>query len=285
MLILLLILLGAVSCVRQEMPSGSGSLRIVFETGALQTKAADGGEIFCSGSGTELDPYRPDLIIVVADAGGTIRGKYIGTAASNTNSQLEGTPAGTRMSVSITGLSGPATYTVYAFANTQGLWTMKCGETTVTSLASALSGVSPLITSASQIEALQFQPVAADLDNGYPKVLASRLPLSAKGTTEVKASGNGEIALPLLRCVAKVTAVFENQYGSDLMLYGYQSTFTHMNPATGYVVKHADDFLVEHDMPWMEISLIRRTLLPFPMTECTARAGMSSPAPALIPAT
>ena len=58
----------------------------------------------------------------------------------------------------------------------------------------------------------------------------------------MRSSGNGEIALSLLRCVAKVTAVFENQYGEDLNLYGFSNTFTHMLPSTGYVVPHGSDF-------------------------------------------
>jgi hypothetical protein len=255
MLIWLLALLGAVSCTSVE--TSGGTLRIEFETGAVQTKAAepdgvvaDGGGIYFTGTGTNEDPYRPDLIIVVADENGIIQGKYIGTSASNTNSNLEGTPSSTKMSVSITGLTAPETYTVYAFANTLGLWTMKIGETTVSNLADALTGVSPVITTASQLEAIQFRPVAIDKDTyGCLAVKNGRLPLSAKGTVTLKASGNGEIALQLLRCVAKVTAVFENQYGEVLNLYDFSNTFFHMNPSTGYVVPHESDFPVEHDSP------------------------------------
>jgi hypothetical protein len=185
------------------------------------------------------------LIIVVTDANGAIQGKYIGTAASNTNSKLEGTPLSTKMSVSITGLTGPATYTVYAFANTLGLWTMVTGNDGISNLATALSGESPVITAASQLEALQFQPSQAELEDGRLLLKNNRLPLSAKGTVTLKQSGNGEIALSLLRCVAKVTAVFENQYGEDLDLTSFSNAFLHMNPSSGYVVPHGEDFAVE----------------------------------------
>lgn len=260
MLTLLFTLLGAVSCISTE--TTSGSLRIDFEVGALQTKVdepdgvvADGGGIFFSGTGTEQDPYLPDLIIVVTDSNGDIQGKYIGTAASNTNSKLEGTPLSTKMSVSISALTESATYTVYAFANTQGLWKMQSGVIEVGNLATALSDGT--ITTASQLEALQFRPVpddgneengAEDWDeNGLLLVKNSRLPLSAKGSVSLTTNGNGEIALSLFRCVAKVTAVFENQYGESLNLYGFSNAFLHMNPATGYVVPHESDFPVVHD--------------------------------------
>lgn len=251
-LILLLILLGAVSCTHEEMPAGS--LRIVFETGEPETKAegdgvvADGGGIYLSGSGTELDPYHhPDLVILLADASGSIVGKFNGLSDANVRSQLEGTPTSTRIAVSISGtflnadLTPSATYTVYAFANTQGFWTMKSGGSTVASLMD--------LTTVAQIEALQFSPAGGeDLDSyGCLKVKEERLPLSAKGTVTLSANKNGEISLDMLRCAAKVTAVFDNQYGAALSLSDFSNIFYHMNPSMGYVIPHASDFPVEHD--------------------------------------
>ncbi len=250
-LILLFVLLGAVSCKHEEMPAGS--LRIVFETGEPETKSegdgvvADGGGIYLSGSGTEQDPYNhPDLVILLADASGNIVGKFNGLSDSNVRSQLEGTLTSTRIEVAISGtvsntdLTASATYTVYAFANTLGLWTMKSGGSTVASLMD--------LTTVAQIEALQFYPVGGDLDSyGCLKVKEERLPLSAKGTVTLSANKNGEISLDMLRCVAKVTAIFDNQYGSALSLSGFSNTFYHMNPSTGYVIPHADDFPVAHD--------------------------------------
>lgn len=250
-LILLLVLLGALSCKHEEMPAGG--LRIVFETGEPETKAegdgvvADGGGIYLSGSGTELDPYHhPDLVILLVDASGNIVGKFNGLSDSNVRSGLEGTPSPTRMMVSISGttededLTSCATYTVYAFANTLGLWTMKSGGSPVM-LAD--------LTTVAQIEALQFYlDPETDLDTyGCLKVKESRLPLSAKGTVTLSANGNGEISLAMLRCAAKVTAVFDNQYGAALSLSDFSNIFYHMNPSMGYVIPHAIDFPVEHD--------------------------------------
>lgn len=246
MLILLLALLGAASCERVE--RAGGCLRIEFETGAPLTKAAgpdgnvaDGGGIFLTNAGTPEAPvYRPDLVILVANASsGTIEGCFDGLAESNTGCALEGTPSTTRMAVSFSNLTGGERYTVYAFANTQGLWTLKNGEIPVGSLTD--------LTSASQVEALQFRPEGGDLDaSGCLVVKNGRLPLSAKGSVQLTALGNGEISLPLPRCVAKVTAVFENQYGSDLTLTDFSNAFAHMNPSTGFVVPHDGDFAVAH---------------------------------------
>ena len=242
MLILLLSLLG-VSCTRQEMPGGT--LRIVFETGAFQTKAdptpADGDAI-------SITAGVPDLVILIArnSTGGIVATYPDGPVIDGA---LEGAPAATETSVSFSGLTGGETYTVYAFANTQGLWTMKNGETPVPDLTT--------IETAAAVEALQFRPTeddgdagngAEDLDaNGHLLRKGNRLPLSAKGETTLTNAGNGEISLALKRCVAKVTAVFENQYGEDLTLTTFSNTFYHMNPATSYVVPHAEDFPVEQE--------------------------------------
>lgn len=230
------------SCIREEMPGSS--LRIVFETGAMDTKAvgngnvADGGGIYLSGDGTELNPYLPDLVVLVFDTSTEARaGIFNGLSRPYSNCTLEGTPTGTQMSVAFSSLTENKNYTVYAFANTQGLWTMKSGGSTIESLSE--------LTTISQVEALRFEPAAGDLESdGSLKVKNSRLPLSAKGTVTLTASGNGEISLALRRCVAKVTAVFENQYGRNLTLSDFSNTFTKMLPATGYVVPHEDDFPV-----------------------------------------
>lgn len=230
-LILLLILLGAVSCTHEEMPAGS--LRIVFETGAPETKSeGDGVE---DGGGIYLDGTHPDLVILLADAYDNIVGKFNGLSDSNVRSHLEGTPSPGRMSVSFTDLSPSATYTVYAFANTLGLWTMN------TSLSE--------LTTVAQVEALEFHlNEDDDLDAyGCLKIKNSRLPLSAKGTVTLSEHKNGEVSLDLLRCAAKVTAVFDNQYGADLSLSDFSNIFYHMNPSMGYVIPHASDFPVEHD--------------------------------------
>lgn len=230
LLIDLLTLLGAVSCTNVE--TTGGRLRIQFETGMLQTKAGEPDGVVADGGGIAFDEGNPDIVILVAAANDAIVAKYPGSGT------LEGTPNATQASISFDGLTASATYTVYAFANTQGFWTMTSGGEPVSDLTA--------LTSATQVEALQFEPTEGDLkSDGTLLVKSSRLPLSAKGTVTLTSAANGEISLPLLRCVAKVTAVFENQYGSGLTLYDFCNKFYHMLPSTGYVVPHESDFPVE----------------------------------------
>ena len=230
LLIGLLTLLGAVSCTNVE--TTGGRLRIQFETGALQTKAGEPDGVVADGGGIAFDEGNPDIVILVAAANNDIVAKYPGSGT------LEGTPAALQTSISFDGLTAGATYTVYAFANTKGFWTMTSGGDVVSDLTD--------LTSATQVEALQFEPTGDDelYSDGSLKVKASRLPLSAKGTVTLTGSGNGEISLALLRCVAKVTAVFENQYGDGLTLYDFCNKFYHMLPSAGYVVPHESDFPV-----------------------------------------
>ena len=230
-----LVFWSAVSCAPEDKPHGS--LRITFDTGTLQTKAAEPDGVVADGGGIYINEGVPDLKILIANSNGDIVATYPNSGNGIIVGSIEGTPATTKMSVSFSGLPGNVTYTVYAFANTQGLWTMKTGGNLVTDLTT--------LTLASQVEGLQFEPVSEDLDaNSCLKVKNSRLPISAKGTVTLQSSGNGEISLALLRCVAKVTAVFENQYGSALTLYGFSNTFFHMRPEIGYVVPNESDFPV-----------------------------------------
>ena len=228
---------GVVSCVPED--NLRGSLRIVFETGAIQTRADEPDGVVADGGGIYINEDVPDLGILVAKSGGDIVATYPSSGRGGIiTGSVEGNPAATRTSVSFTGLTGGVSYTVYAFANTQGLWTMKYGDATITTLTD--------LTSTTQVEGLQFMPSPLeDLDSSSClKVKNSRLPLSAKGTVTLQSSGNGEISLALLRCAAKVTAVFENQYGSALTLYGFTNTFYHMRPGKGYVVPNESDFPV-----------------------------------------
>ncbi|MBE6222772.1 MAG: hypothetical protein E7125_04840 [Bacteroidales bacterium] len=229
--ILLLAIWSMVACNRQELPEGT--LRISFETGALQTKALEGDGNAADGGGIAIDGENPDLVILIANSEGTIVAYY-----PNGTGKLEGSPLSTSVSISFTGLIGGNTYTVYAFGNTQGFWKMKSGGSDVTDLTA--------LTTASQVEALQFQPQASsDLDShDCLQVLEDRLPLSAKGTVTLESSGNGKIELPLLRCVAKVTARFENQFGEEITLYNFENTMRKMRPQVGYVVAHQNDYPV-----------------------------------------
>lgn len=229
-LILLLAIWSMAACTPQALPEGT--LRLVFATGELQTKADTGDGNVADGGGIFIDGNIPDLVILIANSSGNIVATYPGGTG-----ELEGSPLPNSVSISFKGL-GQGDYTVYAFGNTEGFWSMKSGGSAVTSLTA--------LTTASQVEALQFQPEASDVDShNCLKVLQSRLPLSAKGTVTLGASGNGKIELPLLRCVAKVTARFENQFGSDLTLYHFSNTMKKMRPTAGYVAPHVNDFPVD----------------------------------------
>lgn len=229
-LILLLAIWSMAACTPQALPEGT--LRLVFATGELQTKADTGDGNVADGGGIFIDGNIPDLVILIANSSGNIVATYPGGTG-----ELEGSPLPNSVSISFKGL-GQGDYTVYAFGNTEGFWSMKSGGSAVTSLTA--------LTTASQVEALQFQPEASDVDShNCLKVLKNRLPLSAKGTVTLGASGNGKIELPLLRCVAKVTARFENQFGSDLTLYHFSNTMKKMRPTAGYVAPHVNDFPVD----------------------------------------
>ena len=237
MLILLITLLGGVSCTREEMPSGGCSLRVVFDAAAPRTKT-DPEPDPADGSAIVITEGTPDLVILVANSSGTIVATYPDSERVGiVDGAVEGTATASRTSVSFAGLTGGVTYTVYAFANARGLWTMKNGETTVTSLTA--------LTSSSDVEALQFHPEAEELESdGSLAILNERMPMTAKGTVTLTGNANGEIPLSLKRCVAKVTAVFENQYGEDLSLYEFSNTFYKMFPSTGYVIPHEEEFPV-----------------------------------------
>ena len=229
-LILLLAIWSMAACTPQALPEGT--LRLVFATGEPQTKADTSDGNVADGGGIFIDGNTPDLVILIANSSGNIVATYPGGTG-----ELEGSPLPNSVSISFKGL-GQGDYTVYAFGNTEGFWSMKSGGSAVTSLTA--------LTTASQVEALQFQPEASDVDShNCLKVLQNRLPLSAKGTVTLGASGNGKIELPLLRCVAKITARFENQFGSDLTLYHFSNTMKKMRPTAGYVAPHVNDFPVD----------------------------------------
>ena len=229
----MLAMLGAVSCNNKEIvPAVSGGdLRIVFNTGDLTTKSdptpscEDGSAIYISGG-------EPDLVILVADqSDGNIIGWY-----PSENATLQDGPTPTSMSVSITGLgkggNTERSVIVYAFANTEGLWATEIGGTP-----KSLSELKSTLATSAQVESLMFTPLSA---NTCPTLLNGRLPLSARGTTTVAGNGNGEIALQMLRCVAKVTAEFINNTGGDLDMYGFHNEFVGMCPSSGLVMAGSD---------------------------------------------
>ncbi len=213
------------SCTKQEagLSVPGRNVRILLNTGEIQTRATTPGDsVVADGGGIYLDGSKvPDLVILIADSNGDIVSTYPGSS----NATLQADPTVTAMSVSFTGLSD-GEHTVYAFANTEGLWAMESGGSAVTHLTS--------LTTVSNVESLVFSSLTADT---CPALTNDRLPLSASGSVTVT-NGNGEVALEMIRCVAKVTMEFINKTGNSLELDGFNFSLEDLCPTTGYVAPH-----------------------------------------------
>lgn len=247
LLIIVIALLGAVSCYREETTApvaGNCELKIDFGTGFLRTKAgdgnvADGGGIYIDDS--DPDNLKPDLVIlVVNNSSGNVVGWYPDPVPdSGVDSKLETGADETAMSVTFTSLTEGA-HTVYAFANTGGYWAME-GQGANDADEYLLS-----LTTKSAIDALRFSDLFATVDASVCPYDESnspdRLPLSAKGTVNVSSEHTGEVSLEMLRCVAKVTAEFINNTGDALTLYDYSNTIVGMCPSRGYVIAGEPDY-------------------------------------------
>lgn len=247
LLIILIALLGAVSCHLEEtaLPGvGNCGLRIDFGTGLLHTRAgdgnvADGGGIYIDDS--DPSDLKPDLVIlVVQNSTNTVVGTYPDPAPdSGVDSNLESGADETSMSVTFTSLAEGA-HTVYAFANTGGYWAM-AGQGANDADEYLLS-----LTTRSAIESLCFSDLFATVSGSICPYDESnppdRLPLSAKATVNVSSQHTGEVTLEMLRCVAKVTAEFVNNTGEDLTLYDYGDTLVGMCPNRAYVIQGEPDY-------------------------------------------
>ncbi len=215
---LFLLLLGAVSCVEKEV-AADGAFTLSLHTGAPRTRAVTPGDgNVADGGGIFIDAQdRPDLVVLVANASGSIVQRYPGDGAVL---QTVPAPAPENVEVSFTSLEA-GNYTVYAFANTQGLWPM--------------SGTLEALSTAAQASQLQFAPMEADV---APVCLQGRLPLSAMGTVQVFSKKNGSVSLEMLRCVAKVSLSFVNHTGATLKLDEFSFSLSELCPSCGYVLPH-----------------------------------------------
>ncbi len=221
----ILALMGCASCsVWESEPSVSGgSIRIHLSSGEIRTRAVGDG-VVADGGGIYINAGVPDLVILLADSNGDIIKTYPGSDAI-----LQADPTATEMAVTFTGLTNASdeVHTVYAFANTAGLWAMESGGSAVTDLTA--------LTTASSVEALRFTALAADT---APELTNNRLPMSAKGTVVVSSSHNGEVSLEMIRCVAKVTIDFVNNTGAALRLDGFNFSIENLCPDRGFVTPH-----------------------------------------------
>ena len=211
-----LALLSGVSCTRQELP-GSGIVTVSLYSGLPETRAItadpkDGSAIYIDNSTT---PPTPDLTLLIFDANGAL--------VNPTGTKTESLTA-TDIKLTYSGIA-PGAYTVYALANTGGLWTLSGDPKSATITKDAA-------------EALYFTATPTVPD---PASDTSRMPLTAKGTLSVNAAGNGNISLSLSRPAARVVLKFENNSGYKLKLEPFTATFKKMNPSNGYLFQHDPD--------------------------------------------
>lgn len=234
-----LALLAGVGCTRIEQPAGQVVLS--FSTGIPATRAGedDLATRIADGRAIAVDAGTPDLVVLIADAGGNVVAKYPDADPDDTEMDFDpADPARASITFRHSSLT-EGTYTVYAFANTQGLWAFTDGTDSYTA-ASLTSIGSQTVLDALYFTPMTFDPANDDYPN--PALQSARLPLSAKGQLSISARGNGRVSLDLLRCVAQVDTEFRNDYISELSLTNLSVTFHHLNPATGYVLQHTPDF-------------------------------------------
>ncbi len=217
--ILTIMLIGLVSCKKEALPGAPCTVTVNVFTGDLVTKAVSPGDgEVPDGGGIAFDDDHPDLKILIADETDAVVARYLGTG-----SNLQEGATATQMSVTFDGLTaGP--YTVYAFANTSGLWNIEGGVDW------------SAVSTGSALEALEFTP----LSPVEPLAVQSgRLPMSAKGSLRVSSGGTGEISLQMIRCVAKVTMDFVNRTGERLTLDDFTFSLENLCPDRGFVSPHA----------------------------------------------
>lgn len=227
-----LLLLAFGSCIKREQPE-EGAVTISFSTGEMETKSdaddvADGRKIYINGD-------NPDLTVLIC-SGNTIRAAYSnngqGSAVVGSSTGSLQSISGSTATIRFTNLA-QGNYTVYALANTGGLWAMTDGSNTV-----AASGIT-----AANIESLYFNPVSV------PPTVNNRMPLTAKGTLTVNSGHNGTVSLNLKRCVARVTVYLINNYQSDLTLHDFSCTVNGINPANGYLIQRSPDYVSANSGP------------------------------------
>jgi hypothetical protein len=223
-------LLLAASCTHEE-PVVDGCITFTFRTETPETKAsgdaADGGKIVVDELGN------PDLIIALVNSSNQIVAWYpkdFGPTGNDYTATHESHTPSTDADESIITISGPGkgTYSVYAVANSSAAGLTSARE----SLAAA--------TTLSHLKA-----VILSVTEGQPSYAS--MPLSAKGTLHVNASGSGQVDLNLLRVVAKVDLTFENKTGVALNLYDCTVTLKAMNPSQGYLFHRESDKVTGYD--------------------------------------
>lgn len=207
----------------EEGPARTGSLSLSFATGPLTRagngNAADGGGI-ATVSG---NPDAPDVVVFLFhqsnpsyhyrfEPTGTTDGECTFLSDTQTTIEFLEIPQGT--------------YSVYAVANTEGLW--------------PIVG-SPAWSSITTEEALKDLVFTALSSGTVPAISHSRMPLSAVGTVTVTANHRGVVSLNLLRCLSKVSVSLVNQTDDALTLSDLDISLLNMCPDRGYLFAHSPD--------------------------------------------
>ena len=226
------------SCIPQEQQAGTGDVSLVFQTGAFTRAETPGDGTAADGGGiarTTADPDKPDLwVFLVSDDDDEIKARYPG--AGLTDGHLHAGFTTLRDTVSFEGITA-GEYTVYAFANTEGL---------------ALSGTPDLSTIADRddLEELLFAALGTTPGTDTVRLLASRLPLAATAPLTVTENKNGSATVEMVRCLAKITVEMINQTTEILSMPehlsspGLSVTLHKMNPNQGYVFPNDPDIPV-----------------------------------------
>ena len=232
---ILLALAVCCSCIPQEQPSGTGGVSLVFEASSFTRAVTPGDGTAANGGGiarTTADPDKPDLwVFLVSDDDDEIKARYPGSGM--TDGQLHAGFSALRDTVSFQGLAdGP--YTVYAFANTEGL---------------ALTGSPDLgtVSDRDDLDDLLFAALGTTPGTDTISLLANRLPLAATAPLTVTENNNGSTTVEMVRCLAKITVEMINQTTETLSMPehlgdpGLSITLHKMNPNQGYVFEHTPD--------------------------------------------
>ena len=230
-----ILLLAAGACAQKEQVFvPEGHITMTFSTEDPATKvvtpgtgdANDGGKIVVDANG------KSDLIIAVVNSSNTIIAWYPedfgdvprGTTYTATESTLTASSPVDETTITISG-PGRGSYTVYAVANSSRQTDLRTSIASQTTLAG-----------------LEAVTISAAGEPSFTPML-----LSAKGSLSVNASGSGQVFLPLLRVVGKVSYSFRNETGEELQLYACSVTLKDMNPSQGYLFTREIDFVTDVD--------------------------------------
>ena len=286
----LAVLLSVFSCTSEETPQAVGKVTLRFSTGNMSsaTKAdlsdaqrvADGSAIAKDGSGN------PDLVILIFE-NNDLKASYpavtppvtppviTGELNSFSDGAVSVDASGNRTSFTpdevVVTFSLPKAekdYTVYCFANTTGLdwnetrdgenlqkWRLK-DQGKEDFAKDILMDKSP-----GELDELKFEPLDGTLRPQRPELsqpddiyTVTCMPLSAKGNLHVTSSGNGEVSLPLIRPVAKLTAIITNQTGDVLNLQNYEHSVNGIFAETGYLLEHTPDDYADDEPDDLSVS-------------------------------